>query len=61
MWGDMEKTEKFSCDIWITILDELSQGKAGQTLFNISALMFDTLNIRGRSRNWGEGENFWKK
>ena len=61
MWGDMEKIEKFSCDIWITVLEELSQRRAGQTLLSISLVMFDTLNMRSHSRRWGDGENFWKK
>ena len=57
----MEKIEKFSCNIWITTLEELSQRKAGNMLFNISLVMFDTLNMRSHSRSWGDGENFWKK
>lgn len=57
----MEEIERFSCDIWITTLEELGQRRNGQTLFNISLVMFDTLNMRSHNRRWGEGENFWKK
>lgn len=57
----MEKIEKFSCNIWITILGELSQHKAGNTLFNLSGFMFNPIGLRDRNRHWGDGINLCKK
>lgn len=57
----MEKIEKFSCDIWITVFEELGQQKAGRKLYHVSRAMFKPVVLRDGNRHWGEGRNFWKK